>query len=616
MVPLLLVLSAVLAQGAELVSLEIEFREAWQDRPESSMVADFEKVTLVLGKDNHIFLGNASLALQPILTDLNTLQIRADIFSLPPQIKTSFKQVQLKKNQSLEVAQLPGKPGRIYRILFKNWQMLEQKIDCEENPFDTTAWASDFSVHFNFHYLKNSLADYYWNHSKAYLESEFDKIRKFYDAYPITKLEFYYHNCLYPQANWNKELGTALFPAQKEIRVLFGPHDKLLDSPHLQILMLLNQWGYAPLFLTYGMSGFFTLNHYYTKKYLEQGNLIPLDSLLNSASYRRQDQKIAYFEAASWVRFLIEKFGREKMIEFYNEVSDLNSRELLEKYFGKIDELQKKWFNYLKEYSPLAKDLRYFAKLATGLREYPHALELYQELERSYPEEKGTPDLANIYYILGDYSEAIQYYQKWVGQDSSDANRHYVLANMYWLKGELLLARQELEKSISLDSNSMMAYLNLARLAFDSAQYENCQSYLEKSEFRKGGQQEQLEYYLLRAELHRALGQQVLVDSTALRARLLAKKILENNLEEGFAYLLMGRAYLVSDSLEQAQKYLKVAQLLEDRAYYVGQTYLQLAELCLRKGAQPQAKEYLQVVLNSPSGFREQSLAKKLLARL
>src|SRR3989304_3760742 len=111
-------LTWVSAQGAELVSLEIEFREAWQDRPESYIVADFEKVTLVLGKDHHIFLGNASLALQPILTDPNTLQIRADIFGLPPKIKTSFKQVQLKKNQSLEVAQLPGKPGRIYRILF------------------------------------------------------------------------------------------------------------------------------------------------------------------------------------------------------------------------------------------------------------------------------------------------------------------------------------------------------------------------------------------------------------------------------------------------------------------------------------------------------------------
>ena len=612
---LFLFLTWVSARGAELVSLEIEFREAWQDQPESSMVADFEKVTLVLGKDNHIFLGNASLALQPILTDLNTLQIRADIFGLPPKIKTSFKQVQLKKNQSLEVAQLPGKPGRLYRILFKNWQILDQKIDCEENPFDTLLWAADFSTHFDFHYLKNSLADYYWNHSKGYLESEFGRIRKFYDVYPITKLEFYYHNCPYPQANWNKELGTALFPAQKEIRVLFGPHDKLLDSPHLQILMLLNQWGYAPLFLTYGMSGYFTLNHYYTKKNLVQGKFIPLDSLFNSASYRRQDQKMAYFEAASWVRFLIEKFSREKMIEFYKEVSDINVRYLLEKYFGKIDELQKEWFKYLNEYSPLAQDLRYFAKLATGLREYPQALELYQELEQSYPEEKGTPDLANCYYILGDYSEAIQYYQKWVGQDTSDASRHYVLANMYWLKGELALARQEFEKSIALDSNSVMAYLNLAKLALDSAQYERCQSYLEKRETRKAGQQEQLEYHLLRADLHRALGQQVLVDSTALKARLLAKEILRNNQEEGFAYLLMGRAYLASDSLEQAEKYLKVAQLLEDRAFYVGQTYLLLAELYLRKGDKSMAKEYLQAVLNSPSGFREQTVARKLLAR-
>jgi tetratricopeptide (TPR) repeat protein len=613
---LFLFLTWVSARGAVLVSLEIEFREAWQDQPESSMVADFEKVTLVLGKDNHIFLGNASLALQPILTDLYTLQIRADIFGLPPKIKTSFKQVQLKKNQSSEVAQVPGKPGRLYRILFKNWQILDRKIDCEENPFDTLLWAADFSTHFNFHYLKNSLADYYWNHSKEYLESEFGRIRKFYDVYPVTKLEFYYHNCLYPQANWNKELGTALFPAQKEIRVLFGPHDKLLDSPHLQILMLLNQWGYAPLFLTYGMSGFFTLNHYYTKKYLEQKKFIPLDSLFNSASYRRQDQKAAYFESASFIRFLIEKTSPGKMVAFYREVSDINVKELLNDYFGDREALQQEWLKYVKEYSPLADDLSHFARLYTGLRNYPEALELYLEMEQSYPEHQTTDHLANVYYILGNYPEALKFYQKWVKQDTLDADRHYVLGNMYWLKGELSLARQEFEKSIALDSNSVMAYLNLAKLALDSAQYERCQSYLEKSESRKAGQQEQLEYHLLRADLHRALVQQVLADSTALRAQLLAKQILRNNQEEGFAYLLMGRAYLASDSLDQAEKYLKVAQLLEDRAFYVGQTYLLLAELYLRKGDKSIAKEYLQAVLNSPSGFREQSMARKLLAQL
>ncbi|OGC85683.1 MAG: hypothetical protein A2142_09335 [candidate division Zixibacteria bacterium RBG_16_48_11] len=603
-------------QAAELVSLDIEFREAWEDKPDSFSIADLERVNLVLGKDNHIFLGSASLSLLPILTDNNTLQIRADIYGLPPKIKSSFKQIQLKKNQTIEVAQLPGKTKRLYRIIFKNWQISDQKIECEEDPFDTTLWAADFSVHFNFHYIKNSLADYYWNYCKNYLENEFERIRNLYDVYPITKLDLYYHNCFYPQANWNQGLGTALFPAQKEIRVLFGPEAKTLSSPHLHIFMLLNQWGYAPLFVTYGMSGFFTLNHYYTRKNIEQGKFIPLDSLLNSASYRRQEQEAAYFESASFIRFLIEKSSPEKMAAFYKEVSDINVKELLNDYFGDRESFEREWLKYVKEYYPIAEDLHHFARLYTGLRNYPEALELYLEMEQGYPEHQTTDDLANVYYLLGDYPEALKLYRKWAKMDTLDADRHYVLGNMYWLNGQTETARQEFKKAVSLDSNYTLAYLNLSRMAFDSSRYDSCQKLLDKADGLPADPIEKIEYYLTRTELHQKLGQKILADSTALLARALAKDALKKNPEESYPYLLVGRALLACDSLEQAIRYLKVAELLEDRAYYVGQVYLYLGQAHLKAGRKEASRGYLQAVLDSSSGFREKKLAQKLFSQL
>lgn len=613
---LITLLAWTCAEGVELVSLEIEFREAWQDKPDSFIVADYQKVNLLLGEENQIFLGNTSLALTPHLSDFNTLQIQAEFYTLPPNIQSSFKQVTLKKNQAVEALQVRGKPGRFYKIIFMNWEVSKEEVVCAEDPFDTSLWATDFSVHFNFHYLKNSLADYYWNYNKDYLENQFTLIRKLYGVYPITKLEFYYHHCFYPKINWNQQLGVALFPAKKGVHIRYGLGVKSLDTPNMHIFMLLNQWGYAPLYLTHGLSGFFTLNHYYTRQYLRELKLIPLDSLFNSASYRRQDQKIAYYEAASWVRFLMDKFGPDQMIDFYKEVSDINVKELAEKYFGQLEKLQADWLNFLKNYRPNTSDLHFFAKLATGLRNYAEALALYQELDKNYPEHSTTEDLANAYYLVGDYSGALEGFQKLAGQDSLDPSRLYVLGNMLWLNGELLQAEKEYRQALALDPDFGPAYLALAKMSCDSGEYQACQNYLERVSQFKLNPQEGIEYYLVRAEMHQILGQKILADSTSRTALRIAKNFLGAHPDESLPYLQMGRAYLAGDSLDQALSYLRVAELLEDRPYYLGQVYLYLGELYLKKKESQTAREYLQAVLDTPSGFREKSLAQKLLARL
>src|SRR3972149_3354307 len=612
----LMFLSYFCASGAQIVSLEIEIQEAWQDKPQSYIIADYEKVNLIIGEENQVFLGSTSMLLRPFLTDFSTLQIRADFYGLPPNIQPVFKQIALKKNQVLEILESSGKPGRIYKIIFKNWEVSKQEITCLENTYDTSLWASDFSVHFNFHFIKHSRADYLWNYNQAYLENEFDRIRKFYDVYPLTKLEFYYHHCLYPKLNWNQGLGIALFPAKKEVHILFGPETNTLDSPHLHIFMLLNQWGYAPLFMTYGLSGFFTLNHYYTKKSLEQKKLIPLDGLFSSASFRRQDQEAAYFQAASWVRYLMERFSPEKVIAFYKEVSEINVRGLTERYFGKIEQLEADWLDYLKKYWPAGGELDFFAKISTALRKYKEALILYQDLDRDFPEHQTSVDLGQAYYLLADYFQAVINYQKWVSQDSLNPDRRYALGNMYWLKGDTVLAKQKYEEAIALDSNFGPAYLNLAGLSFDQKQYQRCQSLLEKLASFEMSPEEEIEYYLARTDYHQSLGQEILADSTALKARQLGKNFVRKYPEESLPYLLLGRAYLACDSVDQASSYLKVAQLLEDRAYYTGQVYLYLGKLFLKRGDQEGARSYFQEVLATPSGFREKRLAQEILKNL
>src|SRR4030066_752128 len=133
---LILLLTAPLARAVDLVTLEIEIREAWNEKPGDYVIADYDKVALVLGEENHVFLGNVSMSLNPKIRDFNTLQIQADFYSLPPKIQSSFKQITLAKNQSLEAVRISGKPGRSYKIIFRDWQPPKGEIDCTDDPAD------------------------------------------------------------------------------------------------------------------------------------------------------------------------------------------------------------------------------------------------------------------------------------------------------------------------------------------------------------------------------------------------------------------------------------------------------------------------------------------------
>jgi tetratricopeptide (TPR) repeat protein len=380
--------------------------------------------------------------------------------------------------------------------------------------------------------------------------------------------------------------------------------------------MLLNQWGYAPLFMTHGLSGFFTLNHYYAKQDMLQGKSIPLDSLFNSASYRRQDQKRAFNQAASWTRFLIENFTQQKVIQFYREVSDINVKELTEKYFGNLDQLQTKWRDFLKDYWPTAEDLHFFAKLATGMGDYPTALKLYQELDRSHPEHKTSTDLGNAYYLTGDYLNALVNFKKWMAEDSVDPNRHFVLGNIFWLNGNLAEAEREYLRASQLDSSFGSAFLALARLYWDGKDTLKCGQFLKRIPGQKIDRVEETEFNLLQVEYLQSKNQTAAADSLAQNARNLAKYLVNQAPEQSPAYLLMGKAYLACDSLERAQDYLEVAHLLEDRPYYQGQVYLSLAELYLKLQDARQAKLYLGEVLSTPAGYREKNIAQKLFSGL
>jgi tetratricopeptide (TPR) repeat protein len=343
--------------------------------------------------------------------------------------------------------------------------------------------------------------------------------------------------------------------------------------------------------------------------------LIPLDSLINSASYRRQNQFLAFDQASSFVKYLIEKYSKEKVREFYKEVSDLNVKESIGTHFAPFEKVKSDWLGFLANFQPQSGELLYQAKLKAGIRDYRASLTLYEEMLNVFVHQELYSQIANAYYLVGDYRQAADYYQRWVRTDSLSSQKRYVLGNMLWLDGQIASARQNYLKAVNLDSAFGPAYVKLAQLAFDSDENENCRNWLAKLGSLNLEPTDELDYRILKSKMEQIDNKKDSAAESGWKATMLGRDLVIQTPEEPLAYLLAGKAYLSADSLTQAEEYLKVAELLEDRAYYTGQVRLALGELHYRNKDSELARKYLQSVLETPSGYREKLAAKSLLTR-
>jgi hypothetical protein len=88
------------------------------------------------------------------------------------------------------------------------------------------------------------------------------------------------------------------------------------------------------------------------KKYKDGGVLIPIDNILDSSGFRSGDYTIAYPEAGSFVRYLIDTYGIGQLKNFFASSSYSDSiAEIKTKFqsiYGiSINDVEQDWLNFL-----------------------------------------------------------------------------------------------------------------------------------------------------------------------------------------------------------------------------------------------------------------------------
>lgn len=95
--------------------------------------------------------------------------------------------------------------------------------------------------------------------------------------------------------------------------------------------------------------------HYWGKRFKNEGTLIPLDSILESNDFRRYEPGITYPESGSFVRYLIDTYGIDKMKSIFQTGNQADPKgEIKQKFqsaYGfSIDEAEAEWLLFLDNY--------------------------------------------------------------------------------------------------------------------------------------------------------------------------------------------------------------------------------------------------------------------------
>lgn len=95
--------------------------------------------------------------------------------------------------------------------------------------------------------------------------------------------------------------------------------------------------------------------HYWGKRFKDEGTLIPLNDLLESNDFWRYEPGITYPESGSFVRFLIDTYGMDKMKSIFQVGNSGDSKEGIKQKFQSIygfsiDQAETEWLLFLDNY--------------------------------------------------------------------------------------------------------------------------------------------------------------------------------------------------------------------------------------------------------------------------
>jgi hypothetical protein len=143
--------------------------------------------------------------------------------------------------------------------------------------------------------------------------------------------------------------GTA-YPNTNTLLTAYAQNHDSVNEHELYHVISINTWDYSDAWIIEGSAvhasikwgnyPLHNLNNYLKK----QGKLVGLSNL-TSNKFRDVNAMLSYPQAGSFVKFLYEKYGREKFIELWK------NKDFKKTYNKSVEELETEWLDEIKNYS-------------------------------------------------------------------------------------------------------------------------------------------------------------------------------------------------------------------------------------------------------------------------
>lgn len=232
------------------------------------------------------------------------------------------------------------------------------QIYCYLNRFDEaelmlkkgTCWEVFETRHYFFHVIRDSTAFAQLNRIMIQWEDNFKKIAEFLDEWCDIKISYYFYESAVHKGmvTGDQELGHCLV-GEKEVHIVYNKIYQV-SGIHEDCHAILHHMGNPIKIFDEGTALYVEQEkHMHTRFQEVKNKAYPLGELLDDETFEDKNLYIVYPQVGSFVGFLWETYGRERIKQAcrYEIKNSSGPLALFEAIFGKpLDRLEKEWKDF------------------------------------------------------------------------------------------------------------------------------------------------------------------------------------------------------------------------------------------------------------------------------
>lgn len=472
------------AQSRRLIDFEVTVRERTAADSQYVLI-EKRQFQVYEGFKTSIFLVSFTLDLTADGRDSGDVSCRFSLFTLGPQTQTFFKEFTCKPGGVYFLDNVRGKEGSIYRVGIAplSFSPATSEEDCNYDFRAEGVWNFDPSANFDIYFVPRTLGDARWNMLRDFIEINYKDFKQLYQLSFPGKVNFFLAPCQLPEVIWDKRMGYAIDPPRANCFTLYTHDYNTVDPFPAYLTRLYRSLGYAPPLVAEGMAGYFDFPHYYAQKLRRSSQLPPLAHLIKSVDYFSLPGVTGPVAASSFVKYLMDTYGGNRILELYQQATDLTFDESFAKVYGKkVAEAEKEWHAVLDTIT-----------FPAGLMKYAYERERYigrEEAMNMFLEEmkarlKTYDDSVFILsengwnqYMRGDFTPARETYAQLLKLVPNNGSYLLVYGNLFLLDGRYDSARIIYDKTMAVDSTVKTALLKIGESYYWQGQADSAEAYL------------------------------------------------------------------------------------------------------------------------------------------